>query len=157
MVSKQKKVITYQRVAILLVFGIVGFVTINLGGSIKGFWNRIFHTPSLLKTHVFVQLDNLSLVEQEKKGFSGLSQKVTSIEGNEIFLYLATEYGNLIMITDYTHDPWSSREYLIEHPVEVFLGFRDLQGNFVEAEQGGLEGKKSVIKCVNKSGQIVYF
>jgi hypothetical protein len=98
----------------------------------------------------------LYLSYQQAKGFYGVYQKRSSIEGDDIYLYLATEDGKLILVTDYTHDRFGIRDFLIEHPVEIFMGSRDTQGNFVEVASGENQNKGLVLKCVTQSGKTLY-
>jgi hypothetical protein len=89
--------------------------------------------PKLLKNRSFLRLDICTspvaarkksfAAYQSQAGFSGLSQRLTSIEGDDILLYLATSNGTLTLIYDYTRDRYSRRNFVTEPIQEISLGF----------------------------------
>ena len=106
-------------------------VAIHTPGPVKGWYQRTFHAPAVLNAGFIVPFDKQqghSLREQfiaiyrARQGSYGLRRTAFSVEGTPIGECLLVESGRLTLITDYTGDSYSSREFRIQHPTSIELG-----------------------------------
>ncbi|MHC4394136.1 MAG: hypothetical protein ACYS1A_00640 [Planctomycetota bacterium] len=156
-----------KRTKIILPFIVLCVAALFLAGDIKGLYHRLFHVPVLLKGSSTVRIDtsvspdsvrkDFFAVYQSGTGFSCLSRMVTSIEGDDILLYLVTSDGTVTLITDYTRDPHSGRNFVSEPVSEISLGFLDPDGTFVVLQNRECPNIRIRIRFITKTGQVLYF
>jgi len=164
---KEKKG-SYIKLALILVCFIIVPVLILYRGSLIGAHERAFNMPDILKEkeNAFVLMSDAESRNELKKSFylsykksdefAGLKQLRASIEGTPITLYLMTEFGNLTLIFDYTHDPFSNRKIIVEKGLNLLIGTMDQNGNFVEAdffEIADTSAKKVKLKVIRSTGE----
>jgi hypothetical protein len=114
----------------LALLGCVLAIAIHTPGPIKGWYQRAFQTPPILNASFIVRFDKQQgkaereqfiAIYQARRGSYGLRRTAWSVEGTPIGECLLVEDGFLTLISDYTRDSYSSREFRVQHPTSVTL------------------------------------
>jgi hypothetical protein len=139
--NKNRKIIIGVVALAAIVLGVY-FAELLLRGPVKGFIYRTFLVPELIRRGDYVDLaytdspneerERFFMAYKQKQGFYGLKFRRATIEGTPLRIYIFTDNGYVTEIIDYTRDRYGPRKYLIKHPKDVLLGFRDANGQFVE-------------------------
>ena len=155
---------------IYLVISIISVAVLSgllfYAGDIKGLCNRMFRTPPIIRDQriVPVVLQNKGAnthkkqcfdAYQKKTGFYGIVKKQTTVEGNLIYVYLIINQGCPCIVIDYTHDPYSNRDFKIYKPLDIKLGTFESKGNFIETAQATDKEKTWILK-ITLSDNIIY-
>jgi hypothetical protein len=117
---------------LVVIFG-AAFITIPymdayVFGPAKGWFNRTFRVPSVVRASYVEDLDparakaqveKFLSVYESRSGSYGLRRTVVSVEGTPIGKCLVTENGALTFVLDSTRDRNGSRQFSIAHPSSV--------------------------------------
>jgi hypothetical protein len=101
-------------------------------GPVSGAINRAVRMPPVTKAS-FVQplsanAEEASAQRQRllaawrSKASYGLHREQSSVEGTPIGIWLVAQGGSLTLVTDYSRDPYSTREVHVQNPVSLELG-----------------------------------